>query len=82
MPADRQAVDGRDDEVGSPMPGKIFKFEVAVGEEVEADQPLFVIEAMKMETVVSSKVKGKVKEILLSEGDMVAKNDLIVCLEV
>lgn len=77
----KQADIDRKNEIGAPMPGKISKMYVAEGNDVEIDQPLFAIEAMKMETIVKSKVKGKVKSIVLNEGEVVEKEDLIVTLD-
>ena len=46
-----------------------------------ADQPLFVLEAMKMESSVLSPVDGKVKKVHLNQGTMVDQNDMIIELE-
>jgi len=77
----RLADSSRKDEVGAPMPGKISKIHVVEGSKVDVDQPLFVIEAMKMETVIKSKEKGTIKSLLLKEGDGVEKDDLVICLD-
>jgi len=57
--------------VTSPMPGKVIKILVAVGEEVKADQGVIVVEAMKMENELASAVAGKVQEIFVKEGEVV-----------
>lgn len=72
---------GNDKHVGAPMPGKIFKMNVAVGDEVKAGDTLLVTEAMKMETNVRAKTDGVVKEILLGEGSQVQQDVLIIVLE-
>ena len=72
---------GNDKHIGAPMPGKIFKMNVSVGDEVKAGETLLVTEAMKMETNVRSKVDGVVKEILHSEGDQVQQDVLIIVME-
>ncbi|PNU19639.1 pyruvate carboxylase [Geothermobacter hydrogeniphilus] len=71
-----------DDEkqVGAPMPGKIFKLLVNVGDEVAEGDTLLATEAMKMETNVKAKLAGTVKEILFAEGDQVDQDDLLVVL--
>ena len=48
------------------------------GEEVEKNTPLFIIEAMKMESTVTAPVSGKVQKIHLKNGVMVEQDDLIV----
>jgi len=68
-------------QVGAPMPGKIFKLLVAVGDEVKEGDTLLSTEAMKMETNIKAKKDGKVKELLFKEGDQVQQGDLLVVLE-
>jgi pyruvate carboxylase len=72
---------GNDKHVGAPMPGKIFKMNVSVGDEVKAGDTLLVTEAMKMETNVRAKTDGVVKEILLGEGAQVQQDVLIIVLD-
>ncbi len=67
--------------IASPLAGKIVRLFVKVGDVVEVDQPLFVIEAMKMQTNVKSTRKAKVLEILLKEGENVEAGDLVLKLE-
>lgn len=67
-----------DNEVGSPLQGKIAEVKVKEGDKVKKDDVLFVIEAMKMETTVSSAVSGTVKKIHLQAGQLVEQDDLVV----
>jgi pyruvate carboxylase len=67
--------------VGAPMPGKIFKLMVTVGEKVSAGDTLLTTEAMKMETNVKAKVDGVVAEVRFAEGAQVEQGDLLVVLE-
>ncbi|MCK4632546.1 MAG: hypothetical protein KAT79_04705 [candidate division Zixibacteria bacterium] len=69
------------DKILAPMPGKIVKIFVAVGDEVDVKQPMVVVEAMKMENQVNSKAKGKVKVINFAEGDQVDTEKPIIELE-
>ena len=73
-----KAEKGNPRHVGAPMPGKVVKVAVKVGEEVKAGQVLLVTEAMKMETNVKAKGEGKVAEVRFKEGQKVEKEDLIV----
>jgi len=54
----------------APMPCKVLRVEVEEGQEVKKDQPLVVIESMKMETVIRSPSDGKVKRIVHGKGDL------------
>jgi len=65
-------------EIGSPLQGRLSDILVKRGEEVEEGTPLFVIEAMKMETTISAPRKGVVKNIQLEAGMMVEQDDLVV----
>lgn len=67
--------------VGSPLQGSLSSILVKPGEEIQKNQPLFVIEAMKMETTITANDAGKVKKIVLKEGDMAETDDLILVLE-
>lgn len=56
----------------SPMPCKILRVDVKAGDVVKKDQPLLVIESMKMETVIRSPGEGLiVKRVVHSEGEVV-----------
>ena len=70
--------DGR---VTAPMPGKVIEVRVAAGEQVESHQPLVVLEAMKMEQVVSAPYGGGVRTVDVRVGDQVTTGALLVELE-
>ncbi|MGB3096518.1 MAG: biotin/lipoyl-containing protein [Candidatus Deferrimicrobiaceae bacterium] len=67
--------------VTSPMPGKVLKLLVAEGEEVQTDQGVIVVEAMKMENELKSAVTGKVKEIFVKEGEVVELGSKLLLVE-
>ena len=69
---------GADNEIGCPLQGRLTQILVSEGDLVEKNQPLFVIEAMKMESTVSAKQEGTVSKIHLSEGIMVEQDDLVI----
>ena len=48
---------------------------------VKENEPLFIIEAMKMETTVVASNNGKIKSIELTSGTMVKQDDLILTME-
>jgi pyruvate carboxylase len=68
-------------QVGAPLQGKLSQILIKPGDDVKRNQPLFVIEAMKMETTVASNETGKVKDIILAAGSMVKTDDLVLILE-
>lgn len=77
----QKAERGNDKEIGAPMPGKIFKLNVSVGDEVKAGHTLIVTEAMKMETNIKAKIDGVIKEVLYKEADQVKQDDLLIVFE-
>ena len=67
--------------VAAPMPGKVSTVAVRKGQPVRAGQRLFSLEAMKMETAVSSPVEATVADVLVTVGTLVEAGDLLVVLE-
>jgi acetyl-CoA/propionyl-CoA carboxylase biotin carboxyl carrier protein len=65
-------------EVAVPMQGTIIKVLVAVGDEVEAGQPVCVLEAMKMENNIAAGKAGTVTEVRVSPGDTVGSGDVVM----
>ncbi len=64
-------------EIGANIPGTLIKLLVKEGDYVEANQPIAVLEAMKMETNVLSTISGTVKKIYIKEGTQVIAGELI-----
>lgn len=65
----------------APMPGKIIKVNVEVGDVVQKGQALVVMEAMKMEHTIRAAAQGKVKKIFHKVGETVEKGKLLVDVE-
>jgi biotin carboxyl carrier protein len=65
----------------APMPGKVVKVLVKVGDEVKQGQGLVVVEAMKMENELKSPKDGKVVELFAKEGTAVENNAKLVVVE-
>jgi len=63
--------------VEAPTPGIIIKILVEIGSIVAKNQPLVVMEAMKMESEVNSPIAGKITEIHVSSGDAVQASDAL-----
>ena len=65
-------------EVRAPMPGLVLDVFVQEGDEVEADQGLAVLEAMKMENELRAPARGTVTDVHVAAGDAVDKNQLLI----
>ena len=65
----------------SPMPGKILKILVKVGDEVTLGTPILVMEAMKMEHTISAPAAGLVKEVFFAVGDQVTDGASLISVE-
>ena len=65
-------------EIGAPLQGNLGSILVKEGDTVKSNQPLFTIEAMKMESTVTSPVAGIVKQIFLGEKTLVEQGDAVL----
>ncbi len=74
----RKADKGDKRHVAAPLQGLLSKLLVARDEQVEKNQPLFVIEAMKMETTITAPQAGKIGHIELQAGALVNTQDLVL----
>jgi acetyl/propionyl-CoA carboxylase alpha subunit len=68
-------------ETRAPMPGKVLQMSARVGDEVKPGDPLLILEAMKMENVLSAEVAGTVREVHAKPGEMVEPGKLLVLVE-
>lgn len=67
----KQKNDSNMEEMLSPMPGKVLKYFVKVGDEVSAGDPLLILEAMKMEHTIKCAHPGRIEKLLYNPGDIV-----------
>ena len=65
-------------QVGASIPGMVSKISVKPGDPVEENQVVAVIEAMKMETSVVSRIAGTVEEVLTAAGASVKSGELLL----
>lgn len=70
-----------DTKVVSEVTGSVWKVLVAVGDSVEMDTPVVLIESMKMEIPVLAPDSGVVTEILVAVGDPVSEGQAVVALK-
>jgi len=67
-----------DKHIGAPLQGMLSIILVKKGEKVTKNQPLFIIEAMKMETTITAVENATIKQLVLKSGTMVNSEDLII----
>jgi len=67
-------------EIHAPMPGLVVDIQVAVGDEVEAGQPVLVVEAMKMQNALTAPVRGVVTAVPVAPGIAVDTGQLLVAI--
>ncbi len=65
-------------EIGAPLQGMLSTILVKKGEKVVKNQPLFIIEAMKMETTITATEDATIKQIVLKSGVMINSEDLVI----
>jgi biotin carboxyl carrier protein len=66
------------DAMTAPMPGTILRLLVNIGDEVKENQPLMILEAMKMENEVVANHAGKVAGIHVNQGQVVNAGDALI----
>ncbi len=67
--------------VRSPLAGVVTQLRVKPGDNVQANQLLLLMEAMKMEIKIAAHAAGTVKSFEVATGDAVRPNQVLVCLE-
>jgi biotin carboxyl carrier protein len=67
-------------EIESQIAGSVWKVERAVGDRVETDDVVLVIESMKMEIPVEAPCAGTIQEIRVAEGESVEEGDVLAVL--
>lgn len=65
-------------EVKAPMPGLVLSVAVEAGQQVEANETLLILEAMKMENVLKSPGDGIIKSINIAQGQAVEKGAILI----
>lgn len=68
-------------DVVAEVAGKVWKVEAEVGQQLEEDDDVVILESMKMEIPVGAPADGTLKEILVGEGDAVAEDQVIARIE-
>jgi acetyl-CoA carboxylase biotin carboxyl carrier protein len=64
-------------DIVAEVAGKVWKIEAQAGTQLDADQPILILESMKMEIPVVAPLAGKLLELLVKEGDAVREGDVV-----
>jgi biotin carboxyl carrier protein len=68
-------------DITAPMAGKVIDIKVNIGEAVQEDDEVAIIEAMKMEMPILTYTDGTVKEIKVATGDSVEADQVLMIIE-
>ena len=68
-------------EVAAEISGSVWKIECKVGDSVEVEEVLLILESMKMEIPVEAPCAGTIQEIRVSEGEHVDEDAVLVVLK-
>lgn len=68
-------------EIESEIAGKVWKIETEVGQQLEEDDAILILESMKMEIPVDCPEDGKLVEILVKEGDPIEEGQVVAKIE-
>ena len=72
---------GMASEVEAQIAGNVWKIELKVGDEVEEEDVIMIIESMKMEIPVEAPCDGRIAEIRVSEGDAIEEGAILAVIE-
>ena len=79
--ADTGAGADGEQKIVAPMPGRVVRVLVNAGDQVEARQPVIVVEAMKMENELRSPKAGRIKDVAVGPGASVEAGRVLVIVE-
>lgn len=68
-------------DVKSEITGKVWKLEAKLGDTLEEDDPILILESMKMEIPVAAPCAGKLVEVLVAEEDTVEEDQVVAVME-
>jgi len=68
-------------DIKAPMPGLVLSVNVSTGQQIKTGDAIVILEAMKMENILKAQADGTVKKILVTKGDKVEKNQVMVSLD-
>jgi acetyl-CoA carboxylase biotin carboxyl carrier protein len=69
-------------DVKTEITGNIWKIVAQVGDQLSEDDPIIIMESMKMEIPIMASEDGRLAEILVAEGDTVTEGSVVARIEV
>jgi biotin carboxyl carrier protein len=69
------------EEITAPVSGNVWKILVKVGDSVQCEDELMILEALKMENLIYAPVDGKIAAIKVAVGDHVESNHVLMVIE-
>jgi len=75
-------VSSRPGDISTSMPGNVVEVLVKIGDKVTIGNPVFVIEAMKMETEIKAQVAGSVSAVHIKKGDRVTPGEALIQIKI
>jgi biotin carboxyl carrier protein len=79
--ADAASGGSKENLIAAPIPGRIFRINIKVGDAIKKGDVVLVIDAMKMENNIVAKREGVIKNILVNKDDMVEAGTKLIELE-
>ena len=67
--------------VKSEITGKVWQIEASIGQKLDEEDPIIILESMKMEIPVTAPVAGKLSKFLVGEGEEVAEGQDVAVIE-
>ena len=67
--------------INAPLPGEVLSIEVTAGQTITTGSKLLVLEAMKMENIITAETDGKILAILVSKGEKVEAGQELIKIE-
>ena len=69
------------EEIKAPLTGTVWKIETKVGDALDEEDVIMILESMKMEIPVETPVEGKLLEIRVKEGDAILEGQVLAVVE-
>ena len=68
-------------QITANMAGNVWKVLVNVGDKIEEEQEVVILESMKMEIPIEAEISGKVREVHVKEGNFLSEGDVLITLK-
>jgi biotin carboxyl carrier protein len=75
---DKTSAKSKKQAIAAPMPGKIVEVLAEENSTIKEGEPVFILEAMKMQNEILSHISGKITKINVKQNDVVVKGDILI----